>query len=485
MLWGGSVTSVELGAEASAVRVARGARRAAAEMRLVHNGLSVVRAPGLPYVLACIAATGLAFVGVDQTGPAAWLAVAVVVVVLLPELMAAQQDTSQPDGRDRALVSVKRLLATAGAGLLCASALAWLTPEEVRWDLAIVLAAVAVVAGAVMLGSVVRAPRTVLLVGGRLGVGQLIAHWASCPDVDVKGVCLPEFVDESAHEIVNVPILGSLDDVVDVAIDLGVDEVVAVAGPLLTAYDARRLSWGLESSSIVLSMAAEMHGVAPRRIVPRALGRRVMLSVRPGRPTRHALWVKGAIDRAGAAVLLIALSPVLVFVGLMVRRDSPGPALFRQTRVGFEGKHFELYKFRTMVVDAEARLAELKTSNEAAGPMFKMSTDPRTTRVGRILRTTSFDELPQLFNVIRGEMSLIGPRPGLPVEIAAYDEWVHRRLRAKPGMTGAWQVGGRSTLNWSESVRLDIDYVDNATLRDDLRIAVKTVRVVVSREGAV
>lgn len=474
------VTSVELGADSAAVRAARGPRFAAARSSLGRGSLGFLKAPGLPYALACGAAAGLAFVGADESSPAVWLAVAVVVVVLASEFSAAPSHE-----RDRALRPVRRLLAIAGVGLLGASSFAWLSPAEMRWELAIVCASAAVFVGVIVLAGLTRGPRTVLLVGGRLGVGQLIAQWASSPDIDVLGVCLPECVDESAHEIVNVPVLGSLDDVVDVAVRLGVDQVVVAAGPLLNAYDVRRLSWGLENSSIELSIAAEVNGVVPRRIVPRALGQRVMLSVLPGRRSRPALWAKGAIDRVGAAFLLVALSPVLVFVGWMVRRDSPGPALFKQTRVGFRGEHFELYKFRTMVVDAEAKLAELGPANEGAGPMFKMAADPRTTRIGRLLRSTSFDELPQLFNVVRGEMSLIGPRPGLPVEIMAYDAWIHRRLRAKPGMTGAWQVGGRSNLNWSESVRLDIDYVDNATLRDDLKIAAKTVRVVISREGAV
>jgi len=168
----------------------------------------------------------------------------------------------------------------------------------------------------------------------------------------------------------------------------------------------------------------------------------------------------------------------------VIRHDSPGPAVFRQTRVGLDGRPFTIFKFRTMRVDAETRLAALRSCDEGAGPLFKMAQDPRITRVGRNLRHTSIDELPQLINVVRGEMSLIGPRPSLPVETMSYDDWVGRRLHVKPGMTGAWQVGGRSNLSWTDSIRLDLDYVDNATLRDDLRIAVKTVRVVISRDGA-
>lgn len=442
--------------------------------------LRILRAPRLAPVLASLTAVGIARVGADAAGPVVWLAAAAVAILLAPELI-----TVQSSPRDRAARSLKRLLVASGAGLLGASALAWLTPPQVRWGGGSVLAAAGVLTGATALAGLTRRRRTVLLVGGRLGVEQLIAQWASCRDVDVKGVCLPEFVDESAQQIVSTPVLGSLDDVVEVAVGLGVDEVVVAAGPLLNAYDVRRLSWDLERSSIELSLAAELDGVVPRRVVARALGRRVVLTVRPGRRPPLALVVKGVIDRVAAAILLLVLSPVLLALGIMIRRDSSGPALFRQTRVGLDGELFEVYKFRTMVADAEARLVGLIAVNEGAGPLFKIARDPRTTRIGRVLRSTSLDELPQLFNVLKGQMSLVGPRPGLPVEVMAYDEWVRRRLCAKPGMTGAWQVGGRSNLSWSESVRLDLDYVDNATLREDLKIAAKTVRVVISRDGAV
>jgi exopolysaccharide biosynthesis polyprenyl glycosylphosphotransferase len=272
--------------------------------------------------------------------------------------------------------------------------------------------------------------------------------------------------------------------VAEVAVGLGVDEVVVAPGPLLSAYDVRRLSWALESSPIELSVAAEVDGVLPRRVTPRVVGHRLMLSLRPGRRSTPARWAKEALDRVAAAILLVVLSPLLLVVTFLIRRDSSGPVLFTQTRVGRDGKPFRIHKFRTMVVDAEARLAELKSVDEGAGPLFKMARDPRVTTVGQHLRNTSLDELPQLFNVLKGDMSLVGPRPGLPCEAEAYDPWIRRRLRAKPGMTGAWQVGGRSRLSWSDSVRLDIDYVDNSTMREDLRIAVRTARVVASRDGA-
>ncbi len=158
-----------------------------------------------------------------------------------------------------------------------------------------------------------------------------------------------------------------------------------------------------------------------------------------------------------------------------VRCDSSDPGIFRQVRAGKQGRPFTMFKLRTMSVDAEERQAELLDRNEGAGLLFKMAADPRVTRIGQLLRRTSLDELPQLLNVVLGQMSLIGPRPALPSEVDQYDDWIRRRLSVKPGMTGLWQVSGRSRLLWNETVRLDLDYVDNWTLSRDLAIAARTV----------
>ncbi|WP_159085806.1 sugar transferase [Aeromicrobium chenweiae] len=475
------MTAVELGAEPSGVRtrtVDRTFSSAAGSVRSASRRW--VRARVQPYAAACLVAAGVAAGLTPVAGPVVWAAVGVVALVLALDLT-----TVRPRQRAYIFAPVRRLGLVAGSALLVASSFAWLTPGQTRAELVTVVAA----GGAFLIGARVSGapggPRRVLLVGGRVGAAQLITQWSSCQDVLVAGVCLPEHVGDDADPIVDVPVVGSLDDVVAAATGLDVDEVVVVPGALLTAYDVRRLSWSLERTAVELSVAAEMGGISPRRIVPQVLGRRVMLSVRPGGRSRPGRWGKGLLDRAGAAILLVMLSPVLAALAIMVRRDSPGPALFRQTRVGLDGALFQVLKFRTMVVDAESMLPALQTANEAAGPLFKMAADPRTTRIGRFLRRSSLDELPQLVNVVKGQMSLVGPRPSLPVETMAYDEWIHRRLSAKPGMTGAWQVGGRSNLSWSDSVRLDIDYVDNSTLRDDLWIAMRTARVVITRDGAV
>ncbi len=196
------------------------------------------------------------------------------------------------------------------------------------------------------------------------------------------------------------------------------------------------------------------------------------------------LLLKRAID-----LTLIALTApvVLLFAGLLalaIKLDSPGPAIFKQVRIGKDGKPFTTYKFRTMVADAEARKAELAQLNEADGPIFKIRDDPRQTRVGRFLRRSSLDELPQLWNVVRDEMSLVGPRPQIPDEVAQYDEWHHRRLEVKPGLTGLWQVLGRSDTSFDDMVRLDIYYAENWSPLMDLRILLETIPAVLSGKGA-
>jgi exopolysaccharide biosynthesis polyprenyl glycosylphosphotransferase len=194
--------------------------------------------------------------------------------------------------------------------------------------------------------------------------------------------------------------------------------------------------------------------------------------------------VKDLFDRGAAALAIVLLSPVMITVALAVRLSDPGPALFTQTRVGKDGRPFKIYKFRTMVIDAEARLAELRTKNEHDGVLFKMRRDPRVTALGGRLRKWSLDELPQLFNVLLGEMSLVGPRPALPEEAQLYADHVHRRLVVKPGLTGLWQVSGRSDLSWEESVRLDLRYVENWSLALDLQILWKTFAVLARGSGA-
>jgi exopolysaccharide biosynthesis polyprenyl glycosylphosphotransferase len=198
-----------------------------------------------------------------------------------------------------------------------------------------------------------------------------------------------------------------------------------------------------------------------------------------------ASWLKRGFDQTLACLLLALLIPLFLAVSLLIRLDSPGPAFFKQRRVGLNGAEFEMYKFRTMHVDAEARLAELKATNEMAGPLFKMKNDPRITPVGRWLRLTSLDELPQLYNVLRGDMSLVGPRPPLTSEVEHFEPWYFEKFLVRPGITGLWQTSGRSELNSTRAMlELDVQYIKAWSNWLDLKLLVKTAWVVASCNGA-
>ena len=197
-----------------------------------------------------------------------------------------------------------------------------------------------------------------------------------------------------------------------------------------------------------------------------------------------ARWVKRTYDILGSAILLLLAAPVMGLTALAIKLEDGGPVIFRQRRVGLKGEEFDCLKFRSMCIDAEARLAALAAQNEGAGPLFKLTHDPRITRVGRFIRRFSLDELPQLWNALRGDMSLVGPRPALPTEVAQYDSDTRRRLDVRPGLTGLWQVSGRSNLSWDDTVRLDLYYVDNWSMVQDLMILARTAKAVVGSAGA-
>jgi exopolysaccharide biosynthesis polyprenyl glycosylphosphotransferase len=209
-----------------------------------------------------------------------------------------------------------------------------------------------------------------------------------------------------------------------------------------------------------------------------------VLSLRHNELSRQQTLLKRVFDVASASLLLIAAAPTIVMLAIIVRLTSRGPVIFRQTRTGEGGRPFTILKLRTMVVDAEDRLIDLRELNEADGLLFKMSHDPRITPVGRVLRRWGLDELPQLWNVLRGDMSLVGPRPPIPEETARYDEWIQGRLRVKPGITGLWQVNGRHALSFADYVRYDLFYVENWSLALDLFIVARTIPALLRRRGA-
>jgi exopolysaccharide biosynthesis polyprenyl glycosylphosphotransferase len=246
----------------------------------------------------------------------------------------------------------------------------------------------------------------------------------------------------------------------------------------------RGLAWELEKTGTDLCVSPALLDVAGPRTTIRPTAGLTLLHVDHPQLTGIRLVIKDLFDRCAAAAALVMLAPVMALLAIVIRLHDGGPALFTQVRIGKDGREFLIYKFRTMVVDAEKQQAELLTINDSDGVLFKLRTDPRVTAMGAYLRRWSMDELPQLFNVFLGDMSLVGPRPAMPGEVAKYAEHVRRRLVVKPGLTGLWQVNGRSDLSWDESVRLDLRYAENWSFALDLQILWKTISVLVRGSGA-
>jgi exopolysaccharide biosynthesis polyprenyl glycosylphosphotransferase len=260
------------------------------------------------------------------------------------------------------------------------------------------------------------------------------------------------------------------------------DVVVVLPGPALAGRVLRRITWHLELARIPLFVSSRLEDLTPSRARVLRVGSVGLMQIRPAAHARLQRALKRCWEWAAATTGLILIAPVLVVIAVAIRLDSRGPVIFRQERVGRAGNPFTMLKFRTMAIDAEARRRDV--DNDCDGALFKSRRDPRVTRVGRVLRRYSLDELPQLVNVVRGQMALVGPRPALFSELGQYDDDSFRRLAVPPGMTGLWQVSGRSDLPWEEAVRLDLDYVDNWSLGLDTRILARTARAVLGHSGA-
>lgn len=329
--------------------------------------------------------------------------------------------------------------------------------------------------------------RKVLVVGDAAHVLELVhtLRRELYAGYQVIGACIPDvLLAPVPQQLGDVPVVGSFRGIPEAATAIGADTVAVTASGELTATRLRRLGWQLESTGVDLVVAPALTDVAGPRIHTRPVAGLPLIHVEAPEFRGARKLVKGLVDKAFALFALTLLLPLLIVIALTVLVDSRGPVLFRQTRVGQEGREFGVWKFRTMEVNADARLVELAPRNETDGLLFKLRDDPRVTRVGRLLRNWSLDELPQLVNVLFGQMSLVGPRPPLPSEVARYDGDVARRLLVKPGMTGLWQISGRSDLSWEDGVRLDLYYVENWSLAADLTILWKTFGAVVNRRGA-
>ncbi|MFF3037106.1 MULTISPECIES: sugar transferase [Arthrobacter] len=328
----------------------------------------------------------------------------------------------------------------------------------------------------------------VLVFGGSEDVAyvvkQISAHASSI--YQVAGVVVPEGAGVGLERVLSdeLPVATDPEDISALVREHQADAVI-VAGPVPGGNRyIRELGWRLENTSTELILASSLTNVAGPRIHWRPVEGLPLMHVELPQYSGGKHVLKRGLDIVLAASALLVLSPVLLVLSLIVHYDSQGPVIFRQQRVGKRGQTFEMLKFRSMVTDAEQRLSSLQKRNQGAGVLFKLKNDPRVTRCGRWMRKFSLDELPQLWNVLKGDMSLVGPRPPLPSEVKGYEGSTHRRLLIKPGLTGLWQINGRSNLAWDESIRLDLFYVENWSLTGDLIIMWRTFKVMVQPEGA-
>jgi exopolysaccharide biosynthesis polyprenyl glycosylphosphotransferase len=330
-----------------------------------------------------------------------------------------------------------------------------------------------------------RITRHVVVAGSSAAAQQLIERIEREPHsgMTIMGLCLPS--EELPRPVVDgIPVLGNLDQVADVVRTLGCDAVAVTSDNVTRHSYLRQLRWSLEGAGVELLVDPGLEEVAGPRLQIRPLTGSPLVHVAEPHLTGWRRLIKRVSDVVLTSFGLVVVAPVMLVITALIKLQDGGPVIFRQTRVGRGGQLFTLLKFRSMVIDAEARKLDLLALNEGHGALFKLRNDPRITRLGRFLRAFSLDELPQLFNVLRGSMSLVGPRPHLEHEIAQMPHDAYRRLLVTPGVTGLWQVSGRSDLHEEDGMRLDLRYVENWSLMYDLQILWKTASAVLARRGA-
>jgi exopolysaccharide biosynthesis polyprenyl glycosylphosphotransferase len=322
-----------------------------------------------------------------------------------------------------------------------------------------------------------------LVVGGAEHISHLAYQLARVPHAGYRIVA--SYTPHLAPNATDVSREINVDEIITAARQHGADTIAVTASETIGPEAVRRLGWALEGIGIRLVIAPPLTNITMPRIHTQAVPGLPLLHVDAPRFGGPALLVKRIFDLAGATLLIVVFLPLLLVLACAVWTTSPGPAIYCHQRVGLRGRAFRVYKFRSMVDGAEAQLTQLlNLRNQEIRPLYKIHDDPRVTPVGRILRRWSLDELPQLFNVLRGEMSLVGPRPQVSAEVAQYGAEARRRLLVRPGITGLWQVSGRSNLSWNDAVQLDLHYVENWSLAADLVILWKTARAVLNRTGA-
>ncbi len=330
-----------------------------------------------------------------------------------------------------------------------------------------------------------------LIVGTAVSAHDVATEFAKDPWAGyqiVGGICTPEGPTEADASISvggqPIPVVGMSQAILDAVQRTGVHTVALAATHGLRPVDVRRLMWELDALQVDLMLAPGMIDIADRRLHSRPVAGMAMFEIVKPQYSRANSLIKRSFDIVFALVALLLVSPVMVATALAVRLTSRGPTFYRSERIGMDGAPFRMTKFRSMFVDAESRMPALIAANGGNALFFKMKDDPRVTRVGRLIRKFSIDELPQFFDVLRGTMSVVGPRPQVRREVDSYDDLVSRRLTVKPGLTGLWQISGRSDLAVEDAIRLDLTYVENWSLYRDLIIIVKTVRTVLLGSGA-
>jgi exopolysaccharide biosynthesis polyprenyl glycosylphosphotransferase len=426
---------------------------------------------------------GVATAVLVDADPAASIGVLAVWVLVHLNAEGARLRSGVPD-----LTSMTRHVAVPFAFIGLAVAVGMLPSSVLEGSFVVVAAAT----GALLLTALVmrsrRRPTRVLVVGDRDHLGRAATSWSKRRDVALVGASLlgdeADGAELDLFDSFGLTTSPGIDDLADRVERVGADMVVVLPSPGIGADDIRRLSWELEDTGATLAVKTDLDSVSTHRLAMSSLADCSIAEIGSSRAPMHVRGLKSAMDRLGGLVLLTLFAPLLLVIVAAVRLESRGPGLFTQIRIGQDGRPFKVYKMRTMCADAEERKQDLGEVDEGNGVLFKVRQDPRITRIGRLLRKTSLDELPQLINVVKGEMSLVGPRPALPDEVAQYDETARRRLAVRPGMTGLWQVSGRSDLDWDTTVALDVRYTDNVTISEDLRICLRTVRAVTSGKGA-
>lgn len=331
-----------------------------------------------------------------------------------------------------------------------------------------------------------RLQHRVLLVGNTAHVDEIAAvlrreRWLG---YEVLGALTPRASGDTDLTPAGIPVLGYPEEVPQVLRLMHGDTVFFTNGAYPSANLMRMAQWDLETTGAQVILAPNLTEVSSQRVQVRPVAGLPLVHLDGSRAGEATRWAKRVFDLLGATLIGLLVAPLFLVLALWIKREDGGPVFYRQERVGRDGRTFHCWKFRSMVVGADRLVADLRRDHGVDALMFKMADDPRITAPGRFLRRFSLDELPQLWNVVRGDMSLVGPRPPLPSEAEAYDDSVARRLRVRPGMTGLWQVSGRSDLSWEDTVRLDLYYVDNWSMVQDLAILFRTVSAVLGSRGA-